>query len=128
MALLRSASHRCSRVQAVGNPAFRWGLAPLTVVIVLATMLTIGVLAAPAFEHWPTRCSETDCGCLRQQIQEHADRYFLDQQRWPDRNLQQLTHSDYWGGPVDVCPTSGVRYQMSGSVVACPVHEKDRIR
>jgi hypothetical protein len=65
---------------------------------------------------------------MRELIQQQADAYFLDNRRWPDQYLESLAADSYWGGPVEACPTSGVRYQMYGTVVACPVHETLRTK
>lgn len=106
----------------------RGGTSAVVVATTLGVVATIAILAAPALQEWRPEAAHSGCDHMRTLIQEQADAYFLDQRAWPDRNLESLAAEAYWGGPVDACPTSGVRYQMYGTVVACPVHETERTR
>ena len=112
------------------NPSIqkRRGMSAVVVATTLAVVATIAVLAAPALQEWRPEPVHSGCDHMREMIQQQADAYFLDNRRWPDRHLESLAAESYWGGPVEACPTSGVRYQMYGTVVACPVHETSRTK
>jgi competence protein ComGC len=103
-------------------------MSAVVVATTLAVVATIAVLAAPALQEWRPEPVHSGCDHMREMIQQQADAYFLDNRRWPDRHLESLAAESYWGGPVEACPTSGVRYQMYGTVVACPVHETSRTK
>lgn len=103
-------------------------MSAVTVVTTLAIIATIAVLAAPSLQEWSPEPNHSGCDHTRESIQKQADKYFLDNRRWPDRHLEVLATEAYWGRPIEACPTSGVRYQMFGTVVACPVHEAGRTR
>jgi len=109
------------------NPQRR-GTSAVVVATTLAVVVTIAVLAAPALQEWQPEPAHSGCDHTREMIQQQADAYFLDNRRWPDRHLESLAADSYWGGPVEPCPTSGVRYQLYGTVVACPVHETSRTK
>jgi hypothetical protein len=100
----------------------------LTVATTLAVIATFGTLAAPAIQDWRLIPVHEGCDHTRHQLQKHADAYFLRTKSWPDNELAALTAAEYLGEPVMPCPTTGVRYGMSGSVVACQVHEPERER
>lgn len=104
----------------------RRGTSAVVVVTTLAVVATIAVLAAPALQEWRPEPVHSGCDHMREMIQQQADAFFLDNRRWPDRQLESLASDSYWGGPVEACPTSGARYQMYGTVVACPMHETSR--
>lgn len=106
----------------------RRGTSAVVVATTLAVVATIAVLAAPALQEWRPEPVHSGCDHMRELIQQQADAYFLDNRRWPDQYLESLAADSYWGGPVEACPTSGVRYQMYGTVVACPVHETLRTK
>jgi len=117
-----------SRHQGIGRLAFRRRRAAslVTVGTALATIIMLSVLTAPSLQPWRPKPYHTGCDHVRHQLQQQADTYYLDHQKWPDRNLDVLAGEDYLGEPVIACPTSGVRYQMFGTVVACPIHETAR--
>jgi competence protein ComGC len=106
----------------------RRGTSAVVVATTLAVLATIAVLAAPALQEWRPEPVHSGCDQMREMIQQQADAYFLDNRRWPDRHLESLAADSYWGGPVEACPTTGTRYQMYGTVVACPVHETERTK
>lgn len=106
----------------------RRGTSAVVVATTLAVVATVAVLAAPALQEWRPEPVHSGCDHMRELIQQQADAYFLDNRRWPDQYLETLAADPYWGGPVEACPTSGVRYQMYGTVVACPVHETSRTK
>jgi competence protein ComGC len=117
-----------SRLHCLGGhaPAWRRGTSAVVVVTTLAVLATIAVLAAPSLQEWRPGSLHSGCEHTRELIQQQADKFFLENRRWPDRHLESLAAENYWGHPVQECPTSGARYEMYGTVVACPVHEADR--
>jgi len=104
----------------------RRGASAVVVATTLAVVATIAILAAPSLQEWRPEPVHSGCDHMRGRIQQQADAYFLDNRRWPDRHLEALATDAYWGEPVGACPTSGLRYQMYGTVVACPAHETSR--
>ena len=123
------------RAQLLGsNPASRLtscrrrAASSLTVATALAVIATFGALAAPAIQDWRLIPVHEGCDHTRHQLQKYADAYYLRTKSWPDKDLAALATAEYLGEPVMPCPTTGVRYGMSGSVVACPVHEPERKR
>jgi len=116
--------------QNVGHLAFRRrrAVSLVTLGTAMATIITVGVLLAPSLQEWRPEPHHTGCDHVRHQIQQQADRYYLNNHKWPDRNLDVLAGEDYFGEPVIACPTSGVRFEMFGTVVACPIHETARTR
>jgi len=110
------------------KPLRRRAASSLTVATALAVIAAFGTLAAPSIQDWRLLPVHEGCDHTRHQLQKHADAYFLKTKSWPDKDLAALTTAEYLGEPVMPCPTTGVRYGMSGSVVACPVHEPERKR
>lgn len=117
---------RFNRTEANRFGLNRRGASAVVVATTLAVVVTFAVLAAPSLQEYRPKPVHSGCDHTRELIQRLADAYFLDNRRWPDRNLEALAADAYWGEPVGACPTSGVRYQMYGTVVACPVHETSR--
>jgi competence protein ComGC len=104
----------------------RRGTSAVAIATTLAVVATVAILTAPSLQEWRPVPVHSGCDHMRERIQQQADAYFLDNRRWPDRHLEALASDAYWGEPVGACPTSGLGYQMYGTVVACPVHETSR--
>lgn len=66
------------------------------------------------------------CDVMRQTLQEHADRHFIQTAKWPSQNLSELKSPAYAGDRLMECPRQGGPYRMSGAIVICPAHEPTR--
>jgi hypothetical protein len=75
--------------------------------------------------------AQSVCDHQRQKLQVLADRHFAQSHRWPNRDMSDLMWEPTGTGIADapaglVCPCGVGRYQMSGALVMCPVHEATR--
>ncbi len=72
-----------------------------------------------------TTCKSTCCNSTAAEIQRQVDRFQDQFKHLPQRDLADLHRLGYLPTGVPVCPEDGVRYELRGKTVACPLHQGD---
>jgi prepilin-type N-terminal cleavage/methylation domain-containing protein len=100
-----------------------------TLLEMILAVVIISAVAALSLQHLRPSgqvARQRSCDVTRQTLQNYADRYYSREGTWPSRDLREIAVPTYAGDDLPLCPCEGGRYQMSGSLIICPVHEASR--
>lgn len=72
-----------------------------------------------------TTCKSACCNSTAAEIQRQVDRFEEQFSQLPQHDLADLHRIGYLPTGVPVCPEDGVRYELRGQAVVCPLHPVD---
>jgi len=98
----------------------------LEIILVVVIISTVAAVSLQYFRPTGEAVQQRSCDVTRQLLQNYADRYFSAAGSWPSRDLNEIATATLAGGELPPCPCDGSKYEMSGALVICPIHESTR--